>query len=643
MNQQWKRSASQKGSALVFALLAILVLTVLAATVMFTSQSQTWTSLNYRETAQARYVAEAGVQATINWLENSTGSTAYVPPTIASSYPGFTVTTYPVQCAAAGNGCINSSAAVTLSTVSGASNYYDPTGTVATDFAAVASGTVSGVTGASYKTTATLLRMPPATTTVSWLTGPAQQTWQVTSVGTIAGVTTSTVQVVETFDRLTTPIFTNGLETTSTACGSITFSTSGSYTDSYNSNLNNGAYSTGSTGNNQASGGNIGTNGNVYLGSGVTVNGTITAENTIVNPTNEPGTSPNPPCLNGVTNASGHTATSTPPFDQGTFKEPSTYVAKLPWGCTAQPCYPPAVVIAGVTEPNITTNWNINSQCSSMTGCSTYSGSPAVDVYDGTGSNHAGSTIAANVYTLAPGSYGNLVIGNTTSNSADVTVVHVSAGTYNINSIDMGSDDAQIVVDSGPVVFNMVGNCSASGSVCPTESGLPSGFSSTEIVHVSGAGGLNACKPPVSTVSVATTASVGTVVLVGTVATPVAAGSAIPTGTVISVGAVANPGSYGNVSCSTAKTAFNGIPANMQFVYGGTNTVRLGGMPFAAAIYAPAAGYYTPGAPVGLYGSVIASMFNDSSGSPWHYDNALGATGMKVGGYKSLGFSWTKF
>jgi hypothetical protein len=195
------------------------------------------------------------------------------------------------------------------------------------------------------------------------------------------------------------------------------------------------------------------------------------------------------------------------------------------------------------------------------------------------------------------------VIGNTGSNSADVTVVHVSAGTYNINSIDMGSSDAQIVVDSGPVVFNMVGNCS---SGCPTESGLPTGYSSTEIVHISGAGGLNACKP-----------SGGT-------------------------GTVANPGSYGNVTCSPAKTAFNGIPSNMQFVYGGTNTVRLGGMPFAAAIYAPAADYYTPGAPVGLYGSLIAARFNDSSGSPWHYDNALGATGMKVGGYKSLGFTWTK-
>ena len=80
MNDQWKRNASENGSALIVALLAILVLSVLAATVMFTSQSQTWTSLNYRQTAQARYVAEAGVQATINWLSNSTGSTAYAAP-----------------------------------------------------------------------------------------------------------------------------------------------------------------------------------------------------------------------------------------------------------------------------------------------------------------------------------------------------------------------------------------------------------------------------------------------------------------------------------------------------------------------------------------------------------------------------------
>ena len=332
MNEQGKRNASEKGSALIIALLAILVLSILGATVMFTSQSQTWTSLNYRQTAQARYVAEAGVQATINWLSNSTGTTAYVPPLIASSYTGFNIATYPVQCSAVGSGCTSTTAPVMLSSTSSNSNYYDTTGNVATNFAAVASGTISGITGASYKTTATLLRMPTATTTVSWLSGPAPQTWQITSVGTVQGVTTSTVQVVETFDRLTSPVFTNGLETTSNACGSITFTSPGSYTDSYNSNLNNGAYST--TLNSQASGGNIGTNGNVFLGSGVTVNGTITAENTVVATSNQAGTSPNPPCLNGVTNKSGHTATSLPlpPLTRARTRNPQLWLPNFPGG-----------------------------------------------------------------------------------------------------------------------------------------------------------------------------------------------------------------------------------------------------------------------------------------------------------------------
>ncbi len=225
MNELGKHNASEKGSALIFALLAILVLSVLAATVMFTSQAQTWTSLNYRQTAQARYVAEAGVQATINWLGCSSAPTpctgGFVPPNMASSYSGFNVATYPVTCTATGNGCSSTTAPVMLSSTSGNSNFYDPTSTVATNFAAVASGTVPGVAGASYKTTATLLRMPTAATTVSWLAGPAVQTWQITSTGTVQGVTNSTVQVVETFDRLTQPVFTNGLETTSNACGSI--------------------------------------------------------------------------------------------------------------------------------------------------------------------------------------------------------------------------------------------------------------------------------------------------------------------------------------------------------------------------------------------------------------------------------------
>jgi len=559
MNNQVKRNSSERGVALIFALVTILVLSFLAATVMFTSQSQTWTSLNYRQTAQARYAAEAGVQATINWL----GSIAYPTPSASS----FTTTTYPVQY----NG-----QPVVLSSVTSNSNY--PDSTVVDNFAAVAAGTVPGIPNATYTTTATLTRITTQAG-VPWLQGPMPQTWQITSVGKIQGVTTSSVQMVETFERMTAPVFTNGLETTSTGCGAIKFGSSGSYTDSYNSN--NGPYS--ST-NSQASGGNIATNGNVYLGSGVKVNGTITAENTIVNTTNQGN-----PCTNGVTNASGKN-----PFDLGTYKMPATLVAPLPWGCAAQPCYPPGAL---TTIPS----QDLSTSCTSTSGCT--KNSPATITINDGGTTKTG----VNSMTLAPGAYGDITIDN-----ADV--VHVSAGIYTINSLNFGNGDGQIVIDSGPVVFNMAGNCTAGH--CPTESGLPSGYSSTEVVHGSGLAGLNACAP--------------------------SGGK----------GVVANPGVYGLVTCGgvasgsntlTGAGVFSGIPANMQFVYGGTNTVRLGGMPFAAAIYAPAATYYTPGAPVGLYGSLIAKAFDDESGSPWHYDNALGQAGMKVGGYKSLGLSWSKF
>ena len=71
------------------------------------------------------------------------------------------------------------------------------------------------------------------------------------------------------------------------------------------------------------------------------------------------------------------------------------------------------------------------------------------------------------------------------------------------------------------------------------------------------------------------------------------------------LGVTANPNVYGSVTCGSSQTAFSGIPTNLQIVYGGTYTVRLGGMPNATVLYAPDAGYYTPGAPVGLYGSAV--------------------------------------
>ena len=217
----------------------------------------------------------------------------------------------------------------------------------------------------------------------------------------------------------------------------------------------------------------------------------------------------------------------------------------------------------------------------------------------------SGSSTTANVFTLAPGSYGNITI-----NGADV--VHVSAGTYAINSINF-AQDGQFVVDSGPVILNLAGNCTVAG--CPTESGIPStvtGVSSStnvnEVIYGAGNAGFNGC----------------------------------------SGGMTANPNVYStsNIAkaCGSAQTPFSGIPSQMQIVYGGTNLIRLGGMPNALVFYAPAAGYYTPGAPVGLFGSIVVKNYEDDSGSPFHYDLSLQTTVLQANGFKPIGgFGWSKF
>jgi Tfp pilus assembly protein PilX len=534
-----KPQVSERGVALIFALLATAVLAILAAAVMITAQGQTWTALNYRLTTQSRYAAEAGVQSTMNWLSSSN----YKAPTNFASYD---MTKNPVQY----NG-----SPVVLSAVSGVSSNY-PDATVSSAYStALGNQALPGLANVTYSTYATLLRMNPAGG-VSWMTGTggAIQTWQITSVASIGGATNAAVQVVSTYERTGKPIFSYPIEATGTDCGSITFSRSGSLTDSYNSA--NGPYS---ATNSSTSGGDIATNGNVNLGSGVNVDGTIYV------PTPTTGACPG----NGITGSGKYTTAQ---------KLANTFNPALPWGCTGLPCYPPA------NPPLTTAPQNVSTACAGISGCKSNGTTILTD---------GGSITTANVFTLTPGSYGNVTI-----NGADV--IHVSAGTYNINSINF-AQDGQIVVDSGPVVFNIVGNCASGG--CPTE-GLPSPFSPTEVIYGAGNAGFNGC----------------------------------------SGGVTANPDIYGKATCGPSKTPFSGIPNNLQIVYGGTNTLRLGGMPNAAVLYAPSAGYYTPGAPVGLFGSAVVQNFRDDSGSPFHYDNALQNSVMQVGQYRPVGgFAWSKF
>jgi hypothetical protein len=117
--------------------------------------------------------------------------------------------------------------------------------------------------------------------------------------------------------------------------------------------------------------------------------------------------------------------------------------------------------------------------------------------------------------------------------------VHLSAGTYDLNSLNFAKD-GQIVVDSGPVVLNVAGQ----------------GYDEEDtVVNAGGLSGWNLCLG----------------------------------------GVTGNPGAYGAATCGSSKTAFSGIPSNLQIVYAGAATISSTGAPVASAIYAPNALVETTG------------------------------------------------
>jgi hypothetical protein len=91
--------------------------------------------------------------------------------------------------------------------------------------------------------------------------------------------------------------------------------------------------------------------------------------------------------------------------------------------------------------PTTDLNLDKNSTCAGITGCSVV---PAV------------APLTAGLL-IPPGTYGNLGLG-------DHAVIHLTAGVYTINSLDMTSH-SNIVIDSGPVVLNIGGKTAAGGDL----------------------------------------------------------------------------------------------------------------------------------------------------------------------------------
>src|SRR5215813_11165794 len=71
---------NERGIALVLALFLMSALSVIGASLMFLSQTETYASMNYRMMSQARYAAEAGIHKASNFLLDPTQN---ITPTAA--------------------------------------------------------------------------------------------------------------------------------------------------------------------------------------------------------------------------------------------------------------------------------------------------------------------------------------------------------------------------------------------------------------------------------------------------------------------------------------------------------------------------------------------------------------------------------
>jgi Tfp pilus assembly protein PilX len=390
--------AKQKGVALILALISLLVLSVMAVSLMFLSQTETWSSLNYRLMSQTRDGAEAGVNSAANFIINN-----YTPPgTVTDPMTNYNIVGVAAVQTPAGN---TSDHDVILSANSSVPSNY-PVSSVQTAFNTSNAGMGSitaGNTTVKYNTYAKLLYMQQVSLYGS-LTPGTIQTWKITSDGTISGIRAAQVEVSAILERQVGPTFPYAAFATSPTCGALTFGGGGT-TDSYDSsNIAAGI---------QLYGGNVGTNGNLStLGNPTTINGNLSTPKTGVGA-----------CSNsGVTAWTSKNGTVT----GGLVELPQAIVYPTP------PAPSPTPPLTNTTLNNSAAN------CTGVVGCTFNSVTKDFTLSPG---------VCPNPSILGPGLYGNITIqGN----------VHVSTGCYNINSLTENGQGA-LIVDSGPVIINIAG------------------------------------------------------------------------------------------------------------------------------------------------------------------------------------------
>lgn len=280
-----------------------------------------------------------------------------------------------------------------------ASNY--PLAAVTAAFNAATRGTMNvGSDSVGYGARATLLSMRQVGDAYSGAL-VTLQTWEITGVGTIGGIGSAAVEVSGVIDRQMVPAFRYAAFSTFNGCASLSFA-GGATTDSYDSD----DVTAGTPPGTDQYGGDVGSNGNLTdVGNPTTIWGTLSTPRSGVGACT----------ANNVTAATAGNA-------------PQRGLVELP-----QPILfttPPA---PNPVPPTSGTSFGKNSGCpAGVVGCAP----------------------SANGATITPPANTVITMGNVDIGSQ--AVLHLNAGTYNINSFTMNAN-AQIIIDSGPVIFNVAG------------------------------------------------------------------------------------------------------------------------------------------------------------------------------------------
>jgi Tfp pilus assembly protein PilX len=295
-------NAKDCGVALILVLLSMLVLSVLAATIVFTARSETLASYNFKLDTQADYLAKAGIQQAVNWFRSThykgvphnQANTYYAVSSTGDPWNLWTSNTSPVTCI---SGCSSANSTVQLiSYGSGSSNYPNITNDLGTAVATAFQNDLLDVrvTGdannsGTFSINAILLNyqtvltgVPPSTSYVP------VETWLITSRARWTGGSsmTGTVAMAEE-QAIVQPIYVPTWGNALYGFCSVTMQGSnGVCTDAFNSTL--GAYGGGnptvaskgcdslSATNVIAAGAGVGSNGGVTLGNNVVVSGDVT-------------------------------------------------------------------------------------------------------------------------------------------------------------------------------------------------------------------------------------------------------------------------------------------------------------------------------------------------------------------------------